>query len=748
MTTRRDFLRVAALGSGGLFLGLRLGAAEATAATDFRPNAWLKLFPTGRIVFVVGRSEMGQGVRTSLPMIVAEELAVEPESIELEQAYPGCGFDDLGTGGSSSMSDDWDRLRQAGAAAREMLVAAAAARWGVAAAACRADSGRVLEIAGARSFAYRELVAEAARLPVPAAPTLRPRTEFRVIGSVRRRLDGPDIVAGRARYGLDVRLPGMRYAVVARPPSFGAELRSFDATAALALPGVEACFAIPRGVAVVARSTWAALGGREALHVEWTEGPDASFSSAAHGERMVASVAAPGIVTRRDGAGREALAGAVRRHEALYLYPFAAHAAIEPVNATAWIHDGGCEIWTPTQTPEGVRRFVAEQCGVATEKVQVHTTLLGGAFGRRLGWDVELDAAAIAARSKHPVQLFWPRADDLRHGYFQAASAHRLFAGFDTAGRLIAWEHRKASTPHNARRPATAEQLRDPEFLAGSSWGVTDNPYAIPALQTSYAVVECPVPIGPWRAVFSPSSVFARESFIDELAAETNRDPLTWRLELLGATDSSIPQTAQPGGKQLDRRRLRRVLEVAAGKIDWSSPPAPGRARGLACNVFRTETYVAYVVEVSLRPSPPAGTLPFVVHRVVGAVDCGLVVHPDGARQQIESGILWSLSNMKSGIVFERGLARAENSDEFAIATLAETPEIDVELVASERDRPHGLGEPTVCPLAPAVANALSRLVGRRVRKLPVSAADLAWGRPDRQTEARRWAELPAALGA
>jgi isoquinoline 1-oxidoreductase beta subunit len=724
VTTRRDFLRVAALAGGGLLVGLRLGAEEAGVA-EFRPNAWLRLTPDGRIVFLVGRSEMGQGVRTALPMIVAEELRVDLATIEIEQAWPGCGFDDLGTGGSSSMSDDWDRVRTAGAAAREMLVAAAAARWEVDPGRCRAERGRVLAGDG-RAFPYAELVAEAARQPVPASPRLTSASERRVVGGAAPRSDGPAIVRGTARYGLDVRLPGMRFAVLARAPSFGAAVRSFDGAPALAVAGVEACFAVPRGVAVVARSTWAALRGREALRVEWSEGPHATFSSDSHREQLTAAVAAPGVTTRRDGEGRAALAAAASRHEATYHYPFAAHAAIEPVNATAWVRDGRCEIWSPTQTPEGVRRFVGEQLGIAPEAVDVHVTLLGGGFGRRLGWDMELDAAAVAARLPHPVQVVWTRDDDLRHGYFQAASAHRLIAGLDAEGRLVAWEHRKASTPHNARRPVTAEQLRDASYLAGSSWGVTDTPYHVPNVETSYAVVEVPVPIGPWRAVYSPSSVFARESFVDELAARAGEDPLAWRLRHLGAGDPSIPPLAEPGGERLDRRRLRRVLELAAEKGAWNAPLPSGRARGIACNVFHTETYIAYVVEVSRRSRPRPGQLPFVVHRVVGAIDCGLVVHPDGARQQVESGVVWALSNMKSAMRFERGRAVAGNFDGFPIATLAETPESIEAHFVTDRDRPHGLGEPTVCPLAPAVTSALARLIGRRLRALPVTAADLA----------------------
>jgi len=390
------------------------------------------------------------------------------------------------------------------------------------------------------------------------------------------------------------------------------------------------------------------------------------------------------------------------------------------------VTNGRCEIWSPTQTPEGVRRFVAEALKLAPAAVHVETTLLGGGFGRRLGWDMEVDAAEIAAKVPHPVQLFWSRADDLRHGYFQAASADRLLAGFDAEGKIVFWEHRKASTPHNARRRPTAEQLADGRYLAGSSWGVTDTPYAVPNLQTSYSVVEAPVPIGPWRAVYSPPAVFARESFVDELAERAGKDPLAYRLELLGAHDPSVPRHAEPGGRKLDRARLRRVLELAAEKAGWGSSPPAGRARGIACNVFHNETYVAYVAEVSLRERLAPGRLPFVVHRVVGAVDCGLVVHPDGVRQQVESGVVWSLANLKGETTFARGGAVEGNFDAFEILTLDETPAIEAHLVANDDESPRGVGEPTVCPVAPAVACALSRLAGRRIRKLPVVAADLA----------------------
>ncbi len=728
IATRRDFLRFGALAGGGLLVGFRLDGASAGVEAAAAPlaNAWVRIEGDGRVVLVIGKTEMGQGVRTSLAKILAEELDLTLDAVTLEQASPGPGYEELGTGGSSSLMGSWDPLRAAGASARAQLIAAAAARWGIDVASCRTESGRV-HGPGGRVAAYGELAAEAARLPAPGTATPKPAAERRLIGRSARRLDGPAIVTGRAVYGLDVRLPGMLFAVVARSPTLGGALRSFDAARALALPGVRACLRIPTGVAVVATSTWAALAGRRALTLDWDPGPHATFSSAEHFERLAAAAEEPGITTRRDGRGRAALAAAARRHRALYLYPFAAHAAIEPVNSTARVAGGRCEIWSPTQTPNAVQRYAARALGVEPAAVSVHVTLVGGGFGRRLGWDFDLEAVETARQLDAPVQLVWSREDDLVHGYFQAASAHRLEAGLDAAGRVVAWDHRKASTPHNARRQPTAEQLASAEYLAESSWGVNDLPYSIPDLETSYRVVEAPVPIGPWRSVFAPSSVFARESFLDELAAETGRDPLELRLGLLGAGDPTIPEKTVSGGVALDRRRLRRVLETVAAESGWSRPLPAGRARGLAAEVFHTETYVAYVVEVARRARVPPGELPFRVERVVAAVDCGVVLDPGGVAQQVESGVIWSLSNALGETTFAAGRAREENFDRFRVAGFGDTPgAIEVHLVANDDERPHGLGEPVVNPFAPALASALARLFGRRFRRLPLTAADFA----------------------
>ncbi|MGD8277200.1 MAG: molybdopterin-dependent oxidoreductase [Gemmatimonadota bacterium] len=729
MSTRREFVRVMAGASGALVLGIDFRPAAARAQSpSFRPNAWLAVNADGSVLITVGKSEMGQGVRTGLPMIAAEELGVPFERVRIQQASPGPGFTLLGTGGSTSTTDMWTPLREAGAAARVMLVGAAAARWGVDAAACRAEDGSVVHAASRRRLGYGELAAEAARQPVPDRPTLKRPSEYTLLGTPRQRLDGPDIVTGRARFGLDVRVPGMRYAVVARSPVLGGQVESLDDSAARAVNGVLDVLRIPTGVAVVAEHTWAAIKGREALRIEWSPGPSASFDSDLHAEALEQATLEPGVTIRRDGAGRDGFAGAAREMDAVYRYPFAAHASVEPVNCTAHVDGDRCEVWTPSQAPDAAYQIGAQLLGIPLENVTVHVTLLGGGFGRRLNYDFDLEAIRIAAAKRGtPIQLVWTREDDIRYGHFQAAAVHRMRAGIDAQGRIIAWEHRKASTPHNARgRAPTDEQKRDPDTVREWAWGVYDTPYAFPAFEATYAAVDAPVPIGPWRAVFSPSSVFARECFLDEVAVSLGHDPLELRLELLDSSAPGIAPTFTIDQEIVDRRRMHAVLERVAEAAGWGRTAPAGHALGLAGNVFHTGTYVAYVVEVSLLPDAGPGRLPFRVHRVTGAVDCGLLINPNAARQQVESGVVWSLSNMKNAMTWKGGVAQQENFTDFPVVTMDEVPPvIEAHFVGTEAERPYGLGEPVVCPLAPAVANALSRLGGRRIRRLPVTAADL-----------------------
>lgn len=466
------------------------------------------------------------------------------------------------------------------------------------------------------------------------------------------------------------------------------------------------------------------MRGRDVLSVKWTDSPNASFQSATHRKTLEKAIDKPALTIRKDSAGVAGFETVVRTIEGSYFYPFSAHAALEPVNSTALVTADGCTLWSPTQTPNGVQQAAATLLGIPQTAVTVHVQLLGGGFGRRLGVDFDREAVEVARQVKGTaVQLVWTREDDMKHGYFQAASAHRLRAGVDETGRVVAWEHRKASTPHNARRVPTADEKVNPETVRGWAWGVYDSPYFVRDAEMSYAVVEAPVPIGPWRSVFSPPSVFARECFVDEVAQQLERDPIELRLALLGVGDPEVDTTYTIAREKIDRSRMINVLRTVARESGWGAPAAAGTSRGIACNVFHTETYLAYVVDVALRPDAPPDRLPFKVSRVVCALDCGVVVNPLGVAQQIESGILWSLSNMKSEITVKDGAIEQGYYSDFPVAMIDETPaSIEVHLVESADERPHGIGEPVVCPLAPAVANALSRLIGRRLRQLPVLA--------------------------
>lgn len=726
MTTRRQFIKLVSASTGALVLGVRVSLGDEDVQ-EFVPNVWLRIETDGSIFIKVGKSEMGQGVRTSLPMIVAEELDADFADVRIEQASPGPDFKRLGTGGSGSIVGSWNPLRQAGAAAREMLVAAAAARWGVLPESCTTEKSAVSHKASNRRLPYRALVADASKQPVPATPRLKKPSEFRLIGTTQKRLDGPDIVTGKATYGIDVRLPGMLYAVVERPPVFGSKAESFDATETMKIRGVRRVVEISRGVAVVADNTWAAIKGRNALKVKWSESPHAGFSGSALVENLASLVEHPGITIRKDGDGRKGFGKAAKTLHAVFRYPWAAHASIEPVNCTVLVSEKECEIWSPTQTPNGVQAVAAERLGLPVTSVKVNVVLSGGAFGRRLNTDFDSEAIDIASALKGtPVHLLWTREDDMHHGHFQAPSVHRLSAGIDDKGKVVEWEHRKVSIPHNTRGAPTEQELNDAATVIGLAWGVYDTPYSWPSAEMTYKGVYAPTPIGPWRSVFAPSSVFARECFVDEVAAAAGRDPFELRLELLGADDPSIPKSFEMDGDLVERDRMRRVIELLRQKSDWGKKLPAGRALGFAATVH-SGTYIAHVVEVSLAKQPRAGELPFKVHRVVCVIDCGIVINPDGVRQQVESGMMWGLSSMKGEMTFERGRAVEDNFHDFQVAMISETPPaIETHIMAWDAEMPNGLGEAVVDTIPPAVANALFKLAGKRIRSLPVRAADLA----------------------
>jgi isoquinoline 1-oxidoreductase beta subunit len=718
ITSRRVFLKTAALGSASLvvaFDGKRLLGAEKKDAGQFKPNGWVRIGANGTVTLTIGKSEMGQGVRTSLAMILADELEADWSQIKLVQASPGPEFKRLGTGGSFSLGGSWKTLRQAGAAAREMLVAAAAARWKVDRATCAAANGSVVHRPSARRLDYADLVADAAKLPVPADPPLKKASDFRLIGKPTKRIDGRDIVTGAARYGIDTKIPGMLYASIERPPWAGAKAKRSQEETARKVHGVRHIVPCTNGIAIVAETTWAALKGRAALAVEWEDPPRDAFDSEAHSKRLEDASREKGFITRKEDApsGTGAVARTV---EAIYHYPFYAHAPLETMNCVADVRGGRCTIWVPTQAPNSLQEAVANSLGTTPEKVEVHVTLIGGGFGRRLAVDYALEAAELSGAIKAPVQVLWTRGDDMKHGHFQAASAHRLSAGFDSAGALVTWQHTKAGSLHNLERLPKPEAVRDAGYYQDLSWGVYDLPYAIPAIETKYVTVDLPVKHGPWRAVFAPSSVFAREAFLDEVAHISGADPLAFRLELLKGAD-----TVKAGSLTIDRRRLRLVLEVVREKSGWRGPVAPRHGRGVACNVYDGDTHIAYVVDVAV---DDAGVVR--VERVVAAVDCGLVVNPTGVEQQIEGGIIWGISSALMGeITFRGGTAQQATYADFGVARMRDTPAIEVHIVPGDATSPFGMGEPPVPPIVPAIVNAVFAATGKRIRRLPIRPEDL-----------------------
>lgn len=703
-TTRREFLKITALAGSSLLLGVEMSGAD---RKPFRPNTWLRIDPDGKVTVTVAKSEMGQGVRTSLPMIVAEELDAVWEHIVVEQAVPTPGGPSLGTGGSWSVGGSWKTLRQAGATARAMLVAAAAAKWNIDAATLRTEGGKVIHDATGRQATYGELATAAAALPVPKGVTLKNPRDFRLIGRRTKRLDGQAIVNGKATYGIDTRVPGMLFATIARPPVTGGSVAHLDSAAAKRVNGVHDVVTIPTGVAVIAGSTWAALKGRDKLEVTWNDGPHAGFSSEAWIDQATAALQQEGVVMRAEKGASPAAAKTI---EATYVYPFYAHAAVETMNCIADVRETSATIWAPTQTANEIQSKVAKLLGFAPADVTVHVTLMGGGFGRRLRADYALEAAQVSQAIRKPVQVLWTRPDDMRDGHLQHASVHAMRGAIAGDGQITLWRHKKASRPVMTGSTLSDEERKDlPAVYRDSAWGSYDVPYAVPDLEVSYVAVDSPVRYGPWRAVYAPSCVFARESFFDELAHAVGRDPLQFRLDHLAG------DTFQVAGQTYDRRRIRRALEAVREHSGWGSALPAGQARGVAVNMYEGGTVVAYVAEVALDPQKR-----FRVARVVAAVDCGQVINPIGVEQQIEGGIIWAMAQLHNQITIRNGRVEQSTYRDYPVPRIDDAPKIEVHILRDTSGTPYGMGEPPVPPLLPAVLNAYFAASGVRVRKLPV----------------------------
>lgn len=689
--SRRDFVLVGGAGGAGILLGMWYGRRKERYLKSvperpgvLSPSVFLAVEPDGSVVVWVTKAELGQGVWTVLPMVVAEELDADWALVRPVQALVSRTYGSQMTAVSSSLRSLQHELRVAGATAREMLVAAAAAAFGVPVAELSTAAGFVEHRASGRRQAYGPLVASAARLPVPSAPRLKRPEEFRLIGTPVPRLDLEAKISGAAVFGLDVRRPGQRFAAVARAPRLGAVLEHWDDTRARAVPGVERVVPIARGIAVVARDTWSAMRGREALVLRWSEGPHAAVSTASIGAALEAAAQMPGAEVRRDGIGVAGLQGPGERVAASYSLPFLAHATMEPINATVAVADGRCEIWAPTQNPAGAQAAACRILGLAEPDVIVHSTFVGGGFGRRVAEVEVIEAIEIARQVPFPVQVVWAREDDLRHDFYRPCALHRLEARLD-AGRIAAWHHR-----------VVCPSIAPPGPIGPDYEGAETMPYAIADVAVEWGGIDQPLPLGFWRSVGHSHTAFAVECFVDELAERLRRDPVDLRRELLAS---------QP--------RLLAVVEAAAA-MAAAHPVAADAARGFACHAS-FGSFVATMAEVVLRGDEP------VVERIWCAVDCGAVVHPDIVRSQIEGGVVFGLSAaLLQRIDVEGGAVTAANFTTFPLLRLGQCPKIEVSSLTSVADA-GGVGEIAVPPVAPAVANAVSRLRRERVRQLPLS---------------------------
>ena len=697
--SRRDFLTAGAAAGAGLVIGFYLPRNGSSSKNGFAPNAYLRISPDDKITVIVARSEMGQGVWTSLPMILAEELEADWKKISIEQAGASMLYGDQSTGGSASVRTSWDPLRKAGAQAREMLITTAALEWRVPRSTCKPESGYIVHAASNRKLSYGQLAEKAAALAVPTDPPLKQAKDYKIVGQRLARLDTPDKVAGKAGYGIDFRVPNMKYACVARCPVFGGKVANFDDKDARKIAGVTYVGKIgDSSVAVVADSVWSAMQGRRALNVTWDEGPNKDLNSA----QIYADL-------RKAASGKAAVlysAGDVskisgRRIEAEYQLPFMAHAPMEPGNCVADFHGDSCDIWAPTQVPQDVRDSVGQALSIDPDKVKVNITLLGGGFGRRLEHDYGVEAALVSKAANTPVKVIWTREDDMRNSTYRPASYHKLSAVLDAAGWPVAFSHRIVMPGINVQKGTPAVDGTDPEIKDEASF-VYDFPNAV----VDHVMPDTPIPLGWMRSVNALQVGFAAESFLDEIAAAGHKDPLQLRLHLL-EKDQNLNnwQTA----------RMRGVLQMAADKAGWGKPLPAGHYQGIAC-FGSFNSYSAEVVQISMEGDKPH------IHRVVGVIDCGQVINPNILEQQIRGAIIFALTNaLQAQITIDKGRVVQGNFDTYQPVRMNEAPEIEAYYITSS-ESPTGAGEPPVPPLAPALCNAIYAATKKRIRALPISS--------------------------
>ncbi|MFM0196282.1 xanthine dehydrogenase family protein molybdopterin-binding subunit [Paraburkholderia strydomiana] len=720
--SRRTFLKlsvtVGAAAGGGLLLGFSMPAVsqdqkagksviggdanEAAQNGVFAPNAFIQIDTAGKVTLVIPKVEMGQGVYTSIPMLIAEELEVPLDTVTLDHAPPDEKlFTDplLGgqlTGGSTSIRYAWEPMRKAGATARMLLIGAAAQQWQVDAASCHAKSGQVIHAASNRSIGYGQLVDAAAKLPVPQNVPLKDPKDFKIIGTAVKRLDSPEKVDGTATFGLDVRLPDMVYAAIANCPVFGGKLASVDDTNAKKIPGVRQVVKIDNAVAVIGDHTWAAKRGLQALDIKWNEGADAKLSMKQIVDDLANASQRNGAVARKDGDVVHAFSNAKTRVDAVYQQPFLAHATMEPINCTVHVRADGCEIWLGSQVPTRVRDAAMAVTGLPADKIVVHNHLIGGGFGRRLEFDMVTQAVKIGKQVSTPVKVLWTREEDIQHDMYRPYYYDKISAGLDANGKPLAWQHRIVGSSIMARfAPPAFKDGLDPDAVEVAS----DLPYDLPNQLVDYVRQEPhAIPTAFWRGVGPTRGTFVVESFIDELAAEAKVDPVKYRRDLLGKTPRAL-----------------NVLNTATQAANWGSVVPKGQGRGVSV-MHAFGSYFAIVVDVAVDQGEVA------VKRVVCAVDCGMVVNPNTVEAQVQGGIIFGITAaLYSEITIKDGRVEQNNFTDYRMLRIDETPPIDVHIVKSS-EAPGGIGEPGTAALAPALTNAIFAATGKRLRQLPVGS--------------------------
>ena len=720
--SRRAFLKfgvtAGVAAGGGLLIGFSLPAAsqdrgkgksviggdgvEVPQEGVFAPNAFVQIDKSGKVVLIVPKVEMGQGVYTALPMLIAEELDVPLENVTIDHAPPNEKlFTDplLGgqlTGGSTSVRYAWEPMRKAGATARMMLVAAAAQQWQCDPSSCQAQGGRIIHVSSERNASYGELVEAAAKMPVPQDIKLKDPKHFRIVGTPVKRLDSPEKVDGTALFGLDVRLPDMVYAAIVNCPVFGGTLASVDDSQAKKIPGVRQIVKFDNGVAEIGDHTWAAKRGAAALTIQWNEGASAKVSTKQIVDDMANASQRTGAVARKDGNVDHAFANAKTRVDAVYVQPFLAHATMEPINCTVHVRPDACDIWLGTQVPTRIRDAGMQATGLPAEKIVVHNHLLGGGFGRRLEFDMATQALKIGKALGVPVKVTWSREEDIQHDMYRPCYYDKLSAGLDANGKPIAWTHRIVGSSILARfAPPAVKDGVDPDAVEVAS----DLPYDLPNQLVDYVRLEPhDVPTAFWRGVGPTRGTFVVESFIDELAVQAKADPVAYRRDLLGKSP-----------------RARNVLDVATQAAGWGQQASQqGQGRGVSV-MHAFGSFFAIVADVSVDKDGAVK-----VNRVVCAVDCGMVVNPNTVEAQVQGGILFGITAaLYSEITIKDGRVEQSNFTDYRMLRIHETPPVDVHIVKST-EAPGGIGEPGTAALAPAITNAIHAATGKRIRKLPV----------------------------